>query len=149
MVLRNSRVAVSRSLLPWLIAICASGCVSSPISNIGLVRQSVTSITISGERNLANAHVRITDPNEIERMLALIRKVRRGFMHAHVNFDVENAEVLRIRIASENGPTDLTMVSGMMPVPGNEDGLFYDPGSEAQSELWDLALARLEAGNSQ
>ncbi|WP_372726194.1 hypothetical protein [Novipirellula sp.] len=82
-------------------------------------------------------------------MIGLIRKVRRGFMYGRVNFDMENAKVLRIRIARENGPTDVTMVSGMMPVPGNEDGLFYDPGSEAQSELWDLALARLEAGNAQ
>lgn len=142
-------MAIFRSLVPWLIAICASGCVSSPISNVGPVRQSVTSITISGERNLSNARVQVTDPNEIEKMIGLIRKVRRGFMYGRVNFDMENAKVLRIRIARENGPTDVTMVSGMMPVPGNEDGLFYDPGSEAQSELWDLALARLEAGNAQ
>jgi len=81
-------------------------------------------------------------------MLALIRKVRRGFMYAHVNFDMQDAEVLRIRIARENGATDLTMVSGLMPVPENEGGLFYDPESEAQAKLWDLALARLKAGNT-
>ena len=109
----------------------------------------MTSITLSGDRNLENARVRITDPNEIEQMLTLIQKVRGGFKHAQVSFDVRDAQVLRFRIASENAPTDVIMVNGMMPVPGNKGGLFYDPLSEAQSELWELALARLEEGSSQ
>jgi hypothetical protein len=53
------------------------------------------------------------------------------------------------QISPEDGASDITMVSGMMTVPGSEDGLVYDPGSKAQSELWALLLARLESAKAQ
>ena len=95
-----------------------------------------------------DAQVRITDPDEIQQILTLVRKVRRGFTYARVNLDMQRAKIVRIQISPEDGASDITMVSGMMTVPGSEDGLVYVPASKAQSELWALLLARLESANA-
>lgn len=133
----------------WLIAVCTLGCVAAPVANVDLTGPSATAIVVSGERNLGDAQVRITDPDEIQQILTLVRKVRRGFTYARVNLDMQRAKIVRIQISPEDGASDITMVNGMMTVPGSEDGLVQDPGSKAQSELWALLLARLESANAQ
>lgn len=133
----------------WLIAVCTLGCVAAPIANVDLTGRSATAIVVSGERNLGDTQVRITHPDEIQQILGLVRKVRRGFTFARVNLDMQRAKIVRIRIIPEDGASDITMVSGVMAVPGSKDGLVYDPASRAQSELWALLMARLESANAQ
>jgi len=130
--------------LALTIVVCALGCVTSAIGD----RQSVTTIVISGQRNLGSSQVRITDPDEIEQILALVQKTRRGFTRAHVSFDIEDTKVVRIQIVRPSGSSDLTMVSGIMLVPGDQGDVFYNPENEAQTQLWDLLLARLESARA-
>lgn len=138
----------ARRSFAWLLAVCTLGCVSAPIGNVDWTGKSATAIVIEGERNLGDVQVRITDPDEIQRILTLVKRVRRGFAYARVNVDTQRSEVIRIRIVRDDGTSDITMVSGLMPVPGSKDGLVYDPGSKPQSELWALLLARLKSGNA-
>ncbi len=124
------------------------GCVSSLINKVDSSGTPVDSITLSGARNLGDSQVRVTDSDEIDEILKLVRKIR-GVKFVRVNFDIEKIKVATIRIEQEDGPTELTMVSGMMAVPGDDVGLFYDSQKDAQSELWNLVLKHLGQNDAQ
>lgn len=125
-----------------------TGCVSSPINKVDSSGKPVETITLSGARNLGDSQVRVTDSDEIDDILKLIRKIR-GVKFVRVNFDIEEIKVVTIRIEQKDGPTELTMVSKMMAVPGDDMGLFYDSQEDAQSELWNLILKHLEQNDAQ
>ncbi|MCA9124500.1 MAG: hypothetical protein H6822_24945 [Planctomycetaceae bacterium] len=124
------------------------GCISSPINKVDSSGKPIESITLTGARNLGDSQVRVTDSDEIQEILKLVRQIR-GIEFARVNVDIERIKVVTIRIEQKDGPTELTMVSGMMAVPGDDLGLFYDSQKVAQSELWSLVLTHLGYNDAQ
>lgn len=125
-----------------------TGCVSSPITKVDSSGKPVETITLSGARNLGDRQVRVTDSDEIDEILKLVRKIR-GVKFVRVNSDIERIKVVTIQIEQKDGPTELTMVSGMMAVQGDDLGLFYDSQKDAQSELWNLVLKHLGQNDAQ
>src|SRR5690606_2661442 len=126
-----------------LLVVFATGCATSPISDIGLFQDSVSEIEITGVKNLGDAQLRITDPDEIKEILALIRDARSTFSRAHVSFDSERVQVIRIRLFQGDKDTEYTFVGGWMSVPGDSGGGFYSPSNGADKKLWNLLLERL------
>ena len=125
-----------------LFVVISLGCTTPLMGNLGW-KSKVTAIEIEGVRNLNDAKVRITDSDEVEKVTGLVRKIRRGFIFASVNFDISKAKIVRLRLISANGSTDLDIISGMMDVPGDDEWLFYDSDPPARIELWELLLAHL------
>ncbi len=67
----------------------------------------------------------------------------RGVEFIQANFAIERVKIVAIGIEHESGPTELTMVSGMLAVPDVDEILYYGSRMDAQAELWSLALQHL------
>lgn len=118
------------------------GCAMSPIRQVDAWGESVGSITITGNQNLDDRQVQVTDPVEVEAILALIRPVH-SLMQRSVSLDIAETEVITVRIDHSSGPTIITMLGGRMLIPNLQEHLFYDGHEETQANLWNLLLDHL------
>ncbi len=129
-------------LLVLSLLFCFLGCISSPIRQLK-TRGTVEAITISGNRNLGDSQVRLSDPDDIEEILESVRAIR-GIKFIRANFDLQSAQVLTIEIIQKDKASKLVMVSGFMAVPGDDTGVYYDSSKQVQAKLWERLLEHLD-----
>ncbi len=134
-------------LLALLTANCSLGCISPRVSDMVLLRPPVKSITISAKGHLDDGQVHITDPEEIDQFLTMIRKMH-GPWFMQVNFDGSRCKFIRFRMFRGEDFTDATMTNGVMAVPDIDHALYYQSHKDTQAELWSLALERLAEENA-
>lgn len=105
----------------------------------------VTAIEVYGIRNLPHTTVRVVDPQEIASIVALTRALPAERVRVYVSMDVAAARVARLRLVYADRHDDYTLAEGLMQVPGDSGGTFYNPDNHAQAQLWAFVLARLES----
>jgi len=138
------------SLFSWrlavlcLFALCTVGCASSPLAKLDVIGGSGDSILITGHATLGGKQVRLTDPEEIRQVTRLIGKVRRFRViqkRSRWSF-ISTPPSIGFRIESKGKSSTVSMISGMMTMPGDSI-VFYGDETETQAELWSLAMKHL------
>ena len=105
----------------------------------------VTAIEVYGIRNLPHDTVRVVDPKEIERIVALTRGLPDEIARVYTTRDVASARVARLRLVYADRHDDYTLAEDLIQIPGDSRGMFYSRNNQTLAQLWAFVLTRLES----